>query len=128
MTNNDKLEKLQGYVDTLRAQGRIRTQNDMAELIGVNRSVLSSAMNGNPRYLTDSLLKRIRPFVEHDESKNVVKTVEVPAEKLMEMLDRITIENANLSALSRSQQDTIAFLTGAHEKKEATASPFILRR
>ena len=66
MTNNDKLEKLQGYVDTLRAQGRIRTQNDMAELIGVNRSVLSSAMNGNPRYLTDSLLKRIRPFVEHD--------------------------------------------------------------
>lgn len=60
----DKLAQLNELFAELRAQGRVRTQNDLANLIGVNKSTISSAMNGNPKYLTNSLLERITSVME----------------------------------------------------------------
>jgi transcriptional regulator with XRE-family HTH domain len=55
----DKLTQLNELFAELRAQGRVHTQQDLAELIGVHKSTLSSAFNGNPKYLTESLLSKV---------------------------------------------------------------------
>lgn len=38
--------------------GACRNQNEMAELLGVNRSTLSSALNGSPRALTEAFVRK----------------------------------------------------------------------
>lgn len=42
-----------------RAKGLCKTQNEFAELLGMNKSTISSAINGGERSLTDNLIKRI---------------------------------------------------------------------
>ena len=41
-----------------------KTQNDFASLLGINRNVLSAALNGNERYLTDNLMNKAQKFYE----------------------------------------------------------------
>ena len=55
----DKLAQLNELFAELLAQGRVHTQNDLAELAGIHKSTLSSAMKGNPKYLTESLLAKV---------------------------------------------------------------------
>ena len=55
----DKLTQLNELYAELRAQGRVHTQNDLAEFAGVHKSTISAALKGNPKYLTESLLSRI---------------------------------------------------------------------
>lgn len=55
----DKLAQLNELFAELRAQGRVHTQNDLAEFAGVHKSTISAAMAGNPKYLTESLLSKI---------------------------------------------------------------------
>lgn len=40
----------------------VKTRADFADLLEINRSSLSAAMNGNEKYLTDSLEKKVRLF------------------------------------------------------------------
>lgn len=47
-----------------RAAGIVKTRSDFADLLGINRSSLSAAMNGNEKYLTDSLEKKIKAFYD----------------------------------------------------------------
>lgn len=42
--------------------GKCRTQKEFASLLGFNDKYLSSAMNGNARFLTDSLVKKVEAF------------------------------------------------------------------
>lgn len=42
--------------------GLCRTLKEFADLLGVNKSGLSSAMNGNEKNLTDSLVRKVRAF------------------------------------------------------------------
>jgi len=51
-------ERLQKCFEHLRYIGEVRTQNDLAKRIGVGKSNVSSAMNGNTAYLTDNFLMR----------------------------------------------------------------------
>jgi phage repressor protein C with HTH and peptisase S24 domain len=55
----DKLTQLNELFAELRAQGRVHTQNDLADFAGVHKSTISAALKGNPKYLTESLLSRI---------------------------------------------------------------------
>lgn len=45
-----------------RAAGLCKTQAQFADLLEVERSGLSSAMNGNEKYLTDSLIRKVRSW------------------------------------------------------------------
>ena len=58
MTTEDKLNALDDAYISLVEAGRVRNKSDFAALLGVHRTTLSSAMNGDPRYLTDSLVSK----------------------------------------------------------------------
>ena len=47
-----------------RAEKLVKTRADFADLLGINRSSLSAAMNGNEKYLTESLEKRVKRFYD----------------------------------------------------------------
>lgn len=52
MSRKEKLKEVYEYV---RAHFNIHTQSGFADVIKYNRAYISSAMNGNGKYLTDSL-------------------------------------------------------------------------
>lgn len=54
-----KQERLRKVFDYLVFSGHFSTQGDFANIIGTNKTNLSSAMNGNEKYLSDSLFGKI---------------------------------------------------------------------
>ena len=54
----DKKETLNFIFEQARSAGLARTQRDFAALLGINEKGFSSAMNGNEKYLTDSLIEK----------------------------------------------------------------------
>ena len=75
MEQNDKLRIAQEAYERCLATGRVRSKKDFAELIGIDRTTLSSAMNGNERYLTDSLVARIVDVVKTEPEQEGQHTV-----------------------------------------------------
>jgi SOS-response transcriptional repressor LexA len=58
----DKKERLIYIFEQVRAAGFAKTQKEFADLLEINRSGLSAAMNGDERYLTDSLIYKAEKF------------------------------------------------------------------
>lgn len=54
----DKIEKLAGVFEALVGAGACRNKKEFAALLGVNYNGLTRAMNGDPQYLTDSLVAK----------------------------------------------------------------------
>ena len=54
-----KQERLRKVFDYLVFSGHFSTRGDFANIIGINKTNLSSAMNGNEKYLSDSLFAKI---------------------------------------------------------------------
>ena len=72
----DKQQRLKFIFEQTRAAGFAKTQGDFATLIGVNRNVLSAALNGDEKYLTDNLMTKAEKFFgEHfsDDGKMIPK-------------------------------------------------------
>lgn len=59
MEKDQKLQVLQAYYAEAVRKGLVKTKKEFAALCGVNPSTMSAAMNGDERYLTDSLLDKI---------------------------------------------------------------------
>ncbi|MCM1354721.1 MAG: hypothetical protein NC229_08685 [Bacteroides sp.] len=55
----EKVAKLTKMFNTARLRGQCRTQQDFANFIGINNISLSKALNGEEKYLTDNLFKKI---------------------------------------------------------------------
>lgn len=72
-TKDEIREFLLSSFRSLRLQGRIKTWTDFANLLDVNRSVLSSAKNGDEKYLTESLMGKIQDVVK-DSDRSVTIT------------------------------------------------------
>lgn len=66
----NKQETLKQIFEQTRAAGLAKTQGDFSSLLGINRNVLSAALNGDERYLTDNLIKKARKFQEENFSDN----------------------------------------------------------
>lgn len=60
----DKKETLNYLFEQIRSAGFCRTQRDFAALLGINEKGFSAAMNGNEKYLTDSLVAKVTKFYE----------------------------------------------------------------
>lgn len=60
----DKRQKLQGIFDSLRESGVVTNKKQFAELLGVNYTGIVSALNGDARYLTDSLVAKASALQE----------------------------------------------------------------
>lgn len=65
MDKMEKLRRFESYFSILRARGIIKTQGDLATLIGVSNKSISAAKNGNETYLTESLLSKIDAAVNY---------------------------------------------------------------
>ena len=69
----DKKERLIFIFEQARAAGFARTQKDFADILDINRSSLSAAMNGNETYLTESLVRKVEKFYEDNFGKDGAK-------------------------------------------------------
>ena len=58
---------LQGAYRRAVGAGKCRTLKEFSELIGVDRTGLSSALNGSEKHLTKSLVKKVRAFEDSDQ-------------------------------------------------------------
>jgi phage repressor protein C with HTH and peptisase S24 domain len=66
MDKQEKLRRFEEYFAILQARGTIKTQGDLASLIGVSYKSISAAKNGNETYLTKSLLSKMEAQVNHN--------------------------------------------------------------
>ena len=74
--------------------GVVANKKEFAELLEINRSGLSAALNGNERNLTDRFVRKVQkfaeahnlegdaPFVPETEQPKKSKTIEIPEETL----------------------------------------------
>ena len=110
MEKKDYLVKV--YI-AARAAGLCKTQGEFAALVGLNQSTISKAMQGDEKYLTDNLVKRIRLWADnvlekHEEPK---PDIVIPAETVR-MYENLT-ETIRLQAemLSRLGAGTVPGFT-----------------
>ena len=60
MTLYNKRDLLIQSFEDLRKYGFVKNLTDFADALGVNRSVLSAAKNGDEKYLTDTLMAKVK--------------------------------------------------------------------
>lgn len=60
MTLYNKRDLLIQSFEELRKHGFVKNWTDFADALGVNRSVLSAAKNGDEKYLTDTLMTKVK--------------------------------------------------------------------
>ena len=65
MDKKEKMRRFEASFTILRARGIIKTQGDLAALIGVSNKSISAAKNGNETYLTENLLSKIEAAVNY---------------------------------------------------------------
>lgn len=58
----DKRDTLITIFEQVRSAGFVKTQRGFAQLLDINEHALSAAMNGNEKYLTDSLIRKAEKF------------------------------------------------------------------
>lgn len=62
----DKKETLNYMYEQIRNAGLCRTQREFAALLGINEKGFSAAMNGNEKFLTDSLVAKVTKFYDEN--------------------------------------------------------------
>lgn len=60
MNIEDKMRIFEDSFSILRANGVIKTYQDFANILGVSKNSISAAKNGDERYLTDSLISKVK--------------------------------------------------------------------
>ena len=65
MDNSTKIQILDDAYRTALASGIVKNKKEFANYVGVDRSGLSAAMNGNEKYLTDSLIAKVISAMNH---------------------------------------------------------------
>ena len=65
METTDKTNFVESAFRQLQSDGKVKTQGDFARLLGVSQNTISAAKNGDPRYLTPSLISRIEYLLDH---------------------------------------------------------------
>lgn len=110
----------------LQRSGRVRTRKEFAEQLGVSYNGLISAMNGDPKAYTSSLVSKaerlLRGGAEQDPAPaqpSAPADVVVPGATVQMFRD--------LAATSRSQQDTIAAQAAVIERlvHQLTAAGYV---
>ena len=80
MDTQEKIEKIAYIKDcfnTLRMKGVVKTQGDFAGLLGIAERSLSAAKNGDERYLTESLIARIKSLMDTMDGGDNAETIPV---------------------------------------------------
>lgn len=65
MIKDEKIDFISSAYRTLKVRGVVKTQGDFAKLLDISQSSLSSAKNGDTRYLTENLLIKIQQTLDY---------------------------------------------------------------
>lgn len=99
-----------GIFNRARAQGLCKNQTEFASLLGMNTSTISRALQGNAKYLTSNMVKRVRTWADQvltDEEPDQQKNDVIQDDEIM---DRITRTNEQLAENNRQIAETNAQL------------------
>lgn len=117
MDKETKIRLFEEAFEQAKRDGRVRNLNEFAELVGMSRPGLSAARNGNEKYLTDSLINRVRIAVygsAEQTTQEPAKPAEAPGIFLpgstLKLYEAIVESNKELSSTVKTQQDTIKLL------------------
>lgn len=108
-----------------RLMGKCKTQKEFCELLGLNQSTVSKALQGDERYLTDNLLRRLQLWEEQVLGKEETQ----PKEQAQPTRPDIVIpaETAdlynNMSETIRIQAEVIARLQAGLGAAVAAGAP-----
>ena len=81
MEQKEKLKVLNDAYALCIERGRVKNRKEFADLLGVHRTTLSSAFNGDEKYLTDKLISRAIDVIKSTPAEDISGTVLVlPAE------------------------------------------------
>lgn len=111
MTLEEKTATINKVMQSAMGAGMCRTVKQFAELLGVNKAGLSSALNGDPKNCTDSLVRKVQTWAAANglngepAPQKAQPSVTIPGETIRFF--------ENLSETIRSQQQTIAQLVQA---------------
>ena len=78
MSNEEKKAYIVECFNTLRMRGIVKTQGDFASVLGIAERSLSAAKNGKEGYLTDSLIQRIKAYMDEVDKGGDTKAVSIP--------------------------------------------------
>lgn len=76
MNLEERRTYIQGIYQKALGAGICRTQTEWAALLGIDRAGLSSAMNGNERTLTESLVKKVKMWAQAQNFDTAVPQVD----------------------------------------------------
>lgn len=117
---NDKQKFLKEIVYRAQQAGLCTKQQEFADMIGVSRTGFSSAMNGNAKFLTDSLVKKVKSWaiingIDTDATPRPQQQtgVFVPKETL-DLYTNLSETCRNLSAILRQLNAPIMDAPGKH--------------
>lgn len=111
MDTSEKLNTLIRIFDTLMGKGAIQNKKGFAALLGVNYAGLVAAMNGNEKYLTDSLVAKAVSLLPDNEP--IPKKEKSDMEKAIE-----TIQSSNQITLKAQEHtDRLLALLERHFKR-----------
>lgn len=108
----DKLQTLQTAYKRLLAEGRVTNKKDFAQMLGYDYSGVISAMNGNPKYLSDTMVAKavaLTDTQEQPDEKPEPQDITIPA-SVASLYKNMAETNAHLSESVKIQQDTIKML------------------
>ena len=93
-----KTKILKDCYDELVAQGKIHSKRELAALIGVHHTTLSSAFNGHPQYCTDSLVAKVAGLLDQKPAEPPKRQIVIP-EDTFELYTNLSETCRNLSAI-----------------------------
>ena len=64
MEISDRINALNQCYQKALSMGKVHNKKEFAELVGISRTSMSSAFNGDERYLTDSLISKVSGCIE----------------------------------------------------------------
>ena len=124
---DEKKDYLNKVLHLAMMYGMCKSQQEFAGLLDINKSVLSSALNGNPNYLTDRLVAKVRKFAyEHGIDETPPETIKPEPPKRQIVIPEETLElYTNLSETCRNLSAILARMgmpvsEGAYSKKEGS--------
>lgn len=120
------MENKKDYIEQVffaaRLQGLCKTQKEFAELLGMNPSSISNALQGKERYLTDNIVRRVQIWERQVLKGEVGARKEMPAPAQDNRPD-ILIPAATMD-LYTSMAKSIDRLTAIVERLQPGASAF----
>lgn len=115
MNKEEKMIYLRGVYQNARSAGLCHTQKEWADLLGIDRTGLSSAMNGNEKALTDSLVHKVEMWAklngleDSPQRQPIAQDIVIPAATAT-FYENLSETLKNMSQTVRMQQELISQL------------------